>query len=540
MGEARDGSGLAAPGRRARPPVPEEVVAAGAALGAGVLLGVLMAVVPSPRAALVLSDVGQLLAAVVAALSCAVAAAAAGPVHRRTWGLMAAATGSWAAGQAWWSHQEVWLGRAAPFPSPADVGFLLFPVLAAAGALRWGRADARGAGRARDALDGVLLAVCLLALSWATVLGGVVAEGGATWSTALAAAYPLTDVVLGTLVLLFVVRVPAGARGVPLLVAAGMASLAVADSAYVYLVSTGGYDTGDPISAAWATGFLLVAAGACCSARSRRGGPPERPAALVPSRGCGSSRLAVLAPVGAVVLAEAALADRLLGVHGVPVAELTLVLSLGVVVVVRQTLALVDNQRLLAELTRAQADLRHQTLHDPLTGVPNRLLLMERLQHALSGGTLDLAVLFCDVDGFKAVNDTHGHDVGDELLREVARRCEAVLRAQDTVARLGGDEFAVLLEGPADVAGTVEAIRSAVERPCSLGGRAVQVGVSIGAATWTAAAAPAPGAEDPQRVAQQLLQSADAAMYAAKSAGRRRRPPAAPPHPRTSAEDVLA
>jgi len=172
-----------------------------------------------------------------------------------------------------------------------------------------------------------------------------------------------------------------------------------------------------------------------------------------------------------------------------------------------------------AEAARAQAvqaadALQHQVLHDALTGLPNRTLLHDRLAHALRLGERDtssLALLLLDLDRFKEVNDTLGHQAGDALLRQVAACMRDAVRSSDTVARLGGDEFALLLPG-ADRDGAVQAaqtLRAALVAPVTLEGQTVHVGASIGIAVT-----PAHGQE-----AAVLLRHADVAMYVAKRAG---------------------
>src|SRR5205085_8995708 len=109
---------------------------------------------------------------------------------------------------------------------------------------------------------------------------------------------------------------------------------------------------------------------------------------------------------------------------------------------------LLENGRLeqsLAQVTELKEELRHQAYHDALTGLPNRLHLLEAVEQELGRGTGSTAVLYLDLDRFKSVNDTWGHSAGDELLSQFSRRLEEAVRVQDLAARIGGDEFAVLV-----------------------------------------------------------------------------------------------
>jgi diguanylate cyclase (GGDEF)-like protein len=170
----------------------------------------------------------------------------------------------------------------------------------------------------------------------------------------------------------------------------------------------------------------------------------------------------------------------------------------------------------LHRLRQHAADLTHRALHDSLTGLPNRELFCDRLEQALGRArrrTVPLAVLFVDLDGFKAINDTHGHEVGDDILVEAAARLRALVRASDTVARYGGDEFTVLAE---DV-GDLETARQLGERIAEELGRPYAGGLQLGASVGVAFAAN-PAATTPDG----LIRRADHAMYRSKRPGARR------------------
>src|SRR6185295_10449680 len=165
---------------------------------------------------------------------------------------------------------------------------------------------------------------------------------------------------------------------------------------------------------------------------------------------------------------------------------------------------------------RAEERIEYQAYHDSLTGLPNRLLLMDRLTQALVHAHRHqrrLAVLFLDVDHFKLVNDTLGHAGGDRLLRSVAERLGACVRADDTVARVGGDEFMVLfadLQRSDHAPRMAEKVLQALEHPFTIEGEAIYVTASIGVALY-----PEDGDES-----DVLMRNADTAMYRAKELGR--------------------
>jgi len=174
-----------------------------------------------------------------------------------------------------------------------------------------------------------------------------------------------------------------------------------------------------------------------------------------------------------------------------------------------------ERRRVEEELRAATEALTEQAVRDPLTGLANRTLFDERLRGSLArdartGGST--GVLFLDLDGFKDVNDRHGHAVGDAVLRAVAERLTAGVRPADTVARLGGDEFVVLVDGAtaAGMSALVSRLRAAVQAPLAVRGQTLDVGVSVGMALVSE------GAADPAS----LVAEADQRMYEAKRAAR--------------------
>ena len=170
----------------------------------------------------------------------------------------------------------------------------------------------------------------------------------------------------------------------------------------------------------------------------------------------------------------------------------------------------------ITELRRKDEHIRHLAFHDPLTGLANRTLLLDRLEHGIAFARREkqhLGLMCIDLDRFKVVNDSLGHDVGDGLLQEVAQRLRQCVRQSDTVARMGGDEFVILVEHARDLGDYVGLARKAVtslSQPVILRGHTIPVGASIGIACF-----PNDGTD-----AVELMKSADIAMYAAKSAGR--------------------
>lgn len=171
----------------------------------------------------------------------------------------------------------------------------------------------------------------------------------------------------------------------------------------------------------------------------------------------------------------------------------------------------------ITEHVELEARLSHQAFHDPLTGLPNRALFMDRLEHAIAREDRrddSIALLFLDLDNFKVINDSMGHDAGDQLLVEVGRRLDSCVRPGDTVARLGGDEFTVLLEdisSPKEAISVARRIVGEFENVFNSGDNEFHVSASIGVVPSVLGSS-----------ARDLLRSADLAMYKAKENGRAR------------------
>jgi diguanylate cyclase (GGDEF)-like protein/PAS domain S-box-containing protein len=184
-----------------------------------------------------------------------------------------------------------------------------------------------------------------------------------------------------------------------------------------------------------------------------------------------------------------------------------------------RALRVVGSQTDVTDRKQAEQRLQHDAMHDALTGLPNRVLFLDRLDQAIRRAqraepAAAAAVLFLDLDRFKLVNDSLGHQVGDRLLIAVARRLESAVRPPDTVARLGGDEFTVLLDGVSDVheaASVAERVHATLKTPFEIDDRELHVDASIGIALAGADASP-----------DTVLRDADVAMYRAKADGKGR------------------
>lgn len=277
---------------------------------------------------------------------------------------------------------------------------------------------------------------------------------------------------------------------------AALGVLFLGSVAFARDVSSGSYRPGGLIDSTWPLGICMIGA----SSLATPGRPPRRISDM--------TGLVLPGVVTATMLFVLLLPDK-----GRELPHALAAISLAVVTL-RLTFSLVMSNR-------AAQSLLHNSLHDDLTGVGNRTLLNDRLSHALeirSREDSSIAVLVCDLDDFKSINDTWGPAIGDEVLVEAASRLSSTLREGDTVARVGGDEFAMLAEGverELDLTDIAHRVLAAFQPTFAVGAHNLPVRISIGASTLR-------GSDARAGSAVELLTQADIAMHVAKSAGKNR------------------
>lgn len=415
--------------------------------------------------------------------------------QRTAWLALTLGLIGWLAGQLIWSYYEV-VARLDPFPSLADVGYLILPVGAGLALLLYPD-DYSNFSLGRVLLDGLIVAGSLFLVSWVTVLSPIyeASDPGDRLGLAVSLAYPLADVAILTIAVMVLIRAETHRRQVLTLLTVGIACIALSDSAFVLLNNTGNYATGGLTDLGWVGGFLLLTVAAAAGrGGGQQGGDPDQ----LPGWA------SVWLPYAPLVLAALVAASRPTdALNTAPVWAAGALLL--VAVLSRQLLAVSENRRLLAKVAE-------QARRDPLTGLANRTALYESLERALELGDRDgdsVAVLSLDLNDFKLVNDTFGHLAGDELLTLVAERLVSCVRTGDTVARLGGDEFVILLQDSVEECHVVaNRILSAFDDPFTVHGHLIAILPSLGLTI-----------ADPGRPAtscDELLRQADVAMYTSK------------------------
>jgi diguanylate cyclase (GGDEF)-like protein len=429
----------------------------------------------------------------------------------------------WTAGAALSAWHQLLRPQGLSSPSTADLGFFLLPLLAIPALWSWptdaqdGSEPVTHQSRSVLVLDGLMVVGSLFVLTWATTLGTALHSGGADQARLLVAiGRPAGDVLLVVLVALFAIfRRPANAPAL-LLFGLGLVCLAASDSLALYLVSTGGERMTPLQDLGFVAGPLLV----LLAVLEPRPTPGRRGEDTV--NGISDWAVIVLPYLPLVGTGLVVSGQLVSGRQPGPV-ETYAGLAVLVLVVLRQFVTLVDHLRLLRQIRQGREHLRRQVFNDSLTGLANRALFHDRIDHATQLQRRDLrplSLLFCDLDDFKQINDTFGHAAGDELLRQVAARLRQCVQPADTVARLGGDEFAILLEHAAEPPEAVgERLLAALAEPFRL----IRAGlppatVYVGASVGLVRVEPGEGALS----SDVLLGRADAAMYRAKKQGKGR------------------
>ena len=416
---------------------------------------------------------------------------------RRGWWMMTAACGCMLVSNVLWWWVDAVQGIMPPYPSLADVGFLLYMPLVFAALLTFPARPQTRHERFKLLLDVAVVVVGGFMVLWYLILGPTVAAGGAAkLAVATSIAYPVGDLVLLWAVTTILLRGPAPACRRPLQILLASLGLHVTGGVYLgYLGLHEGF-----VGGTWPDLFLLTSLYLLVVAAAeqfRQANPAEN---TETTRRHSINRLPYVAvAVSSVLLILIAREQPLYPLGGLIFGAVTIT---GLVMV-RQIAALRDNESLMVT--------------DALTGLANRTRLRVALERAMTrrntdGGTL--GVLMLDLDGFKEVNDTLGHETGDSLLVAFADVLQGSIRDGDTAARLGGDEFAVVLprvkNDPTAAAVVAERILTRLSEPVCIGEHMVRIRASIGIAFADHTG--------PDTVAE-LLHQADIAMYAAKRRG---------------------
>jgi diguanylate cyclase (GGDEF)-like protein len=452
------------------------------------------------------------------------------PQDRLSWYLLALGALCFALGNSVQSTYGLILHRALPLPSAGDALELIAYPLIFAGLLRLTRRPGH-ADQREDNADAAIVAIAVLTLWWQFVMHAYVHDSSMVLDGKLVTlAYPVMNVLLVFMVcrtLLF----GRALRPLHKFLAASLVTLSVAEMLHDLLVLHGRYSGGNAVNALFLLSYVLLGAAALHPSMAEAVAPlPRRAPNIYLRENDGRHRVPVVAFVGFVPPSTLLVASALGAPVNVPVmagiciavfALIYLRMMWLIGTITGQTNEIEVHARALeASLRQREAlesDLRHLAFHDELTGLANRALLHDRVEQALASAQRTgrtVALCFGDLDGFKTVNDTLGHHVGDSVLVRASRLLTSIVRPGDTVARLGGDEFAVLMvdvglpDAAVDFAHRiVSVLRDAPDFEGNQIGLSISVGVAYG---------------EPGKTTEQLLSEADSAMYEAKETGKNR------------------
>ena len=470
---------------------------------------VCMVVLAGRRTTYVADNVAQLVAGAMATAMCAVAA------RRRKqrwtgWALLAGSLLVAVCGNAIWIYYNVILsGGVVRSSTVGDICAAIAIPLAIGAVLTFPDALGTVGSRLRGVLDALLILTGMFFISWALVLRPVQQHtSGAVAVEMLSLGYPLSGMVVASLVIILATRASSKRRASLGLVSAGLLWITGADCAFSYLTALHRYGIGNTTDIGWVLGYFLIALGALWAydhpmGEAAKTGRPTLRALVGPN----------LPLLGVIVVA----AWQVSGHHSMDRLSQISFIAVILTMSARQLLVLVDyftlSHQLEVKVEERTLELKHQAYHDGLTGLANRALFNRYLGDAIEerGGTCTgLVVFLIDLHNFKHVNDLHGHQVGDELLRLVARRLESVLGGAGSVARVGGDEFGVLLLGQrAQNKHVARLVGAALGQPFAIGQTSLAIATAMGVV--------AGGLE--QTCGDDLLRDAGLALSIAKTKG---------------------
>lgn len=426
------------------------------------------------------------------------------PAQRRPWYLLILAQCCWFIGDFLWIVYDIILHQEPPFPSIADIIYLSAYPFLVLGIHMLTRPVKDWRSRA-SLIDASIITVGVAALSWLFLIEPV--SQNTTMepiAKLIVLAYPLVDLLLFTNILRFVML----SRTYPAafyLIVIGLFGFLIADTQYVFSTMTNTLEGTDVFDLGWITGYVSIGIAALHPSMAYL--QHRQPSDLIQL-----SRRRVFVMICSALIPSIALSLQY--VFSQPY-NIVLYVSTTIMLVFLVALRL---HGMMSILDKTLAQVQYQASHDVLTGLPNRSVFLDRLMqayHRSSRKAATCAVLFLDLDSFKAINDRWGHNLGDAVLIETARRLRTCVRPGDTVARFGGDEFTILVEemqSIADAELVADRILQALTAPFVVGAVSIKTSSSIGIAT--------PDANSEQL--DEVIRLADIAMYHAKLSGKGR------------------
>lgn len=433
-----------------------------------------------------------------------------------------------------WVYLENILGQEIQYPGWTDLFYFLQIAFYLAALLYHGWQGRRDLQPIKFIFDVTIIMAVFTALSWHFIIRDLISEPASPLALAVSAGYPI-----GNLVLLFGLAsfytgsIRLFSRNVLNLIAASLLVQIVADTLYLYETTTGGYHSGSLYDPLWSLGLLLMALAGLYALEEQVAPRPPLPMKRK-SSGAGLLPYLSMAILFVVMIFEQEQENEMNGLIAGAAVSMLLLIS-------RQILVLTENRKLLEQyhqlnevleqkigqrtselslkneqLIEAMQQMKHMDYHDVLSGLPNRRLFLDKLTSAMAEARLHsqkIAVVFVDLDRFKNINDTYGHEFGDLLLKNFSRKMAANLRKDDTISRQGGDEFTLILNKIAeeeDIVPLIKRLQSILAPPITVNGQELDISMSLGIAVYP----------DDGRNTEELMKHADIAMYHAKEQGR--------------------